>query len=68
MRPLQAAARPLSKELRCQCEKHAVKMAIDLKVTGGIQFGYEASVKTWKIDLDNVADLRTKFMNFFHDL
>ena len=48
--------------------KHNELFSSDLKVAGWLYLGYETSVNTWEIELDNVADLGTEFIDFFHDL
>jgi hypothetical protein len=43
-------------------------LEVDLKITGWLYLGYKASIEAREIELDNVADLGTKFMDFFHGL
>lgn len=43
-------------------------LEVDLKITGRLYLGCKADIETREIELDNVADLGTKFMDFFHSL
>ncbi len=68
---MKAAARSCRKTLICGATlntKHGELFGFDLKIAGWLYLGYEASVNAWKIELDNVADLSTEFMDFFHSL